>query len=120
MSMSGSIETIGDDEVLIRAALLVIVSGRASTSFLQIRLGIEHPHASLIMNRLEAAKVVSVPNHVGKRTVLIASPILGNPSSIHDYGGKPDTNSQSEYDEQEPGERDLLKLEMEAGEMFTE
>lgn len=120
MSMSGPIETIGDDAVLIRAALLVIVSGRASTSFLQIRLGIEYPHASLIMNRLEAAEVVSPPNHVGKRSVLISSPILGNPTSIHDHGGRPGTISQIEYDEPEAREHDLLNLELEAGEMFTE
>lgn len=53
-----------------RAVGILVISKRASTSFLQRRLGIGYNAAARLMERAEDEGIVSRPNHVGKREVL--------------------------------------------------
>lgn len=68
---------MSDDEALVRAALAIIASGRASTSHVQRQLQIGYRQASTLIERLETAKIISAANHAGKRTVLVANPLAG-------------------------------------------
>lgn len=54
---------------------LVFRDRNASTSFLQRRLQIGYNHATALMERMEAAGLVSCPNRAGKREVLLARPL---------------------------------------------
>lgn len=49
---------------------IVIFHDRASTSFLQRRLGISYQNAAKLMDILQEQGVVAPPNNVGKREVL--------------------------------------------------
>ena len=60
-----------DKDELYQAALDIIRSeGKASTSFLQRKLQIGYNRAARIIDMMEADRVVSKANHVGKREVL--------------------------------------------------
>lgn len=56
------------------AVLLMLMERRASTSLIRSSLGIGYNAAARLMERMEAAGVVSAPNFVGKREVLIGTP----------------------------------------------
>lgn len=53
------------------AVLLMLTERRASTTLIQRRLAIGYNQASRLMDRMEVAGVVSRPDHVGKREVLL-------------------------------------------------
>ena len=59
------------DEKYEQAVGLMVLSGIASTSFLQRKLGLGYNAAARLMERAEGDLVVAKPNHVGKREVLI-------------------------------------------------
>jgi S-DNA-T family DNA segregation ATPase FtsK/SpoIIIE len=54
-----------------RAVELVGSSRKASTSFLQRQLQVGYNRAARLMEEMEEAGMVSAPDHVGKREVLI-------------------------------------------------
>jgi len=56
-----------------RAVGVVVLSRRASTSFLQRALGIGYNAAAKHMEAMHDAGIVSSPNWVGKREVMIAA-----------------------------------------------
>ena len=61
-----------EDEALITKSIdLIISTNKASTSFLQRNFQIGYNKAARIMETLEQRGVVSEPNHVGKREILI-------------------------------------------------
>lgn len=53
---------------------LIILSQRASISFIQRKIGVGFNAASSLMDRMEVDKIVSAPNRVGKREVLVVAP----------------------------------------------
>ena len=59
-----------DDRLYDQAVALVCRERRASTSFVQRHLQIGYNRAARIIERMEAAGVISRANHVGKREVL--------------------------------------------------
>ena len=59
------------DELFDQALSIVQTNQRASTSFLQRHLQIGYNRAARVMEQLEAEGVVSAPDNVGKREVLI-------------------------------------------------
>lgn len=63
------------------AVAILILSGRASTAFLQREMGVSYKVAASFMERAEAEGVVSRPNVVGKREVL-AGRLLRTPPHI--------------------------------------
>jgi S-DNA-T family DNA segregation ATPase FtsK/SpoIIIE len=60
----------GDDPMYNEAVSLILREGKASTSFLQRHLKIGYNRAARIIDKMEAAGIVSSANHVGKREVL--------------------------------------------------
>ena len=64
----------GYDEFYDQAVALVAREGKASSSFVQRHFQIGYNRASRIIEKMEAEGVVSKPNHVGKREVLVGSP----------------------------------------------
>lgn len=58
-----------DDELFQRAVMLVWEERKASTSFIQRRLGIGYNQAARLIERMEEMGIVSRANHVGKRDV---------------------------------------------------
>lgn len=58
------------DDLYDEAVILMLKERRASTSFLQRKLNIGYNAAARLMERMEAAGVVSTPDRVGKREVL--------------------------------------------------
>ncbi len=66
----------GDDEgsdLYQQAVQIVVSSKRASTSYLQRRLEIGYNRAANLMEQLEEGGVVSPPNNVGRREILVAT-----------------------------------------------
>lgn len=61
-----------DGDLYPRALELVIENQKASTSWLQRQLRVGYNVAARLIERMEAAGVVSAPDHVGKRTVKTA------------------------------------------------
>ena len=59
-----------------RATTLVIGEQKASTSWLQRQLRIGYNVAAQLVERMERGGIVSAPNHVGARTVLVAADAL--------------------------------------------
>lgn len=59
------------DDLYDEAVLLMLSERRASTSFISRRLGIGYNQAARLMARLEAAGVVSRPDVVGRREVIL-------------------------------------------------
>ena len=69
--MGENVTNNGEKDELYEAALDVIKSeGKASTSFLQRKLQIGYIRAARIIDMMEANKIVSKANHVGKREIL--------------------------------------------------
>lgn len=62
------------DELYTEAARIVVVEQKCGVSFLQRRLGIGHNRAARLLVLLEKAGVVSAPDAMGARTVLIDNP----------------------------------------------
>jgi S-DNA-T family DNA segregation ATPase FtsK/SpoIIIE len=50
---------------------VMVVEGRVSTSFIQRRLSIGFNKAASLVERAEADGIISKPNHIGKREVLL-------------------------------------------------
>lgn len=71
-SGDGGEEGDENNEDLYQSAVDVISrEGKASTSFLQRNLKIGYNRAADLIDRMEAEGVISAPNHVGKREVLV-------------------------------------------------
>ena len=64
----------GDDTTYDKAVAVVLRDGRASTGYLQRRLGIGYNRAATLMERMERQGLVGVANSVGKRTILAGEP----------------------------------------------
>lgn len=62
---------IGDDDLFMKAAEIVIREQKASASFIQRHLQIGYNRASYICEDLQAAGVISAANEVAKRHVLL-------------------------------------------------
>lgn len=60
-----------------QAVGVIILCQRASTSFIQRRLGIGYNAAARLVERMEADGILSRPNYVGKREVLVPLPPKG-------------------------------------------
>jgi S-DNA-T family DNA segregation ATPase FtsK/SpoIIIE len=54
-----------------RSVQLVVENGKASTSWLQRQLRVGYNNAARLIERMEKAGVISAPDHVGRREVLI-------------------------------------------------
>jgi S-DNA-T family DNA segregation ATPase FtsK/SpoIIIE len=54
-----------------KAIQLVVENGKASTSWLQRQLRVGYNNAARLIERMEKAGVISAPDHVGRREVLI-------------------------------------------------
>jgi DNA segregation ATPase FtsK/SpoIIIE, S-DNA-T family len=59
----------GKDELYNKAVEIIKTEGKASTSFLQRKLGIGYNRAARIIDQMEAEKIISPANHVGKREI---------------------------------------------------
>jgi S-DNA-T family DNA segregation ATPase FtsK/SpoIIIE len=59
----------GKDELYNRAVEIIRGEGKASTSFLQRKLGIGYNRAARIIDQMEEEKIISPANHVGKREI---------------------------------------------------
>ncbi len=59
----------GKDELYNKAVEIIKSEGKASTSFLQRKLGIGYNRAARIIDQMEEEKIISPANHVGKREI---------------------------------------------------
>jgi S-DNA-T family DNA segregation ATPase FtsK/SpoIIIE len=59
----------GKDELYSKAVEIIKTEGKASTSFLQRKLGIGYNRAARIVDQMEEEKIISPANHVGKREI---------------------------------------------------
>jgi DNA segregation ATPase FtsK/SpoIIIE, S-DNA-T family len=59
----------GKDELYNKAVEIIKTEGKASTSFLQRKLGIGYNRAARIIDQMEEEKIISAANHVGKREI---------------------------------------------------
>jgi S-DNA-T family DNA segregation ATPase FtsK/SpoIIIE len=59
----------GKDELYNKAVEIIRGEGKASTSFLQRKLGIGYNRAARIIDQMEEEKIISPANHVGKREI---------------------------------------------------
>lgn len=59
------------DELYDKALSIVLSEGKVSTSFVQRHLSIGYNRAAKIIERMEKEGVISAPNHVGKRDILV-------------------------------------------------
>ncbi|CAO6132512.1 FtsK DNA segregation ATPase FtsK/SpoIIIE and related proteins [Candidatus Pelagibacterales bacterium] len=59
----------GKDELYSKAVEIIKSEGKASTSFLQRKLGIGYNRAARIIDQMEEEKIISPANHVGKREI---------------------------------------------------
>jgi S-DNA-T family DNA segregation ATPase FtsK/SpoIIIE len=67
----GNAPTRSEDDLFDRAVAVVHRDGKASTSYLQRRLGIGYNRAADLIERMEVAGIVSAADNVGRRRVLI-------------------------------------------------
>jgi len=65
-----SADASGDDPLYKEAVSLILREGKASTSFIQRHLKVGYNRAARMIDMMEAAGIVSPPNHVGKREIL--------------------------------------------------
>ena len=72
-------ETLDEDDLYDRAVALVRQDQKASTSYLQRRLGIGYNRAADIVERMERDGLVSAPNGAGKRELLPIRPVEPDP-----------------------------------------
>jgi DNA segregation ATPase FtsK/SpoIIIE, S-DNA-T family len=68
--MMGSRDASGD-ELYDKALSIVLTEGKVSTSFIQRHLSIGYNRAAKIVDVMEKEGVISAPNHVGKREILV-------------------------------------------------
>lgn len=68
--MMGGKEGSGD-ELYDKALSIVLSEGKVSTSFIQRHLSIGYNRAAKIVDVMEKEGVISAPNHVGKREILV-------------------------------------------------
>ncbi|CAN7664316.1 DNA translocase FtsK 4TM domain-containing protein [Rhizobium sp. LjRoot254] len=69
---SGSIGNLADsDDPYDQAVAVVLKDGKASTSYIQRRLGIGYNRAASIIERMEKEGLVGPANHAGKREILV-------------------------------------------------
>ena len=54
-----------------RAVAVVLRDGKASTSYIQRRLGIGYNRAASIIEKMEKEGIVGPANHAGKREILV-------------------------------------------------
>ena len=59
----------GKDELYSKAVEIIKTEGKASTSFLQRKLGIGYNRAARIIDQMEEEKIISPANHIGKREI---------------------------------------------------
>jgi S-DNA-T family DNA segregation ATPase FtsK/SpoIIIE len=59
------------DELYDKALSIVLSEGKVSTSFIQRHLSIGYNRAAKIIEHMEKKGVISSPNHVGKREILV-------------------------------------------------
>jgi len=59
----------GKDELYSKAVEIIKTEGKASTSFLQRKLGIGYNRAARIIDKMEEEKIISPANHIGKREI---------------------------------------------------
>ena len=59
----------GKDELYNKAVEIIKTEGKASTSYLQRKLGIGYNRAARIIDQMEEEKIISPANHVGKREI---------------------------------------------------
>jgi len=59
----------GKDELYNKAVEIIRTEGKASTSFLQRKLGIGYNRAARIIDQMEEEKIISPANHIGKREI---------------------------------------------------
>ncbi|MCB1426979.1 MAG: cell division protein FtsK, partial [Notoacmeibacter sp.] len=61
----------GSDDPYDQAVAVVLRDGKASTSYIQRRLGIGYNRAASIIERMEDEGIVGPANHAGKREILV-------------------------------------------------
>jgi S-DNA-T family DNA segregation ATPase FtsK/SpoIIIE len=59
----------GKDELYNKAVEIIRTEGKASTSFLQRKLGIGYNRAARMIDQMEEEKIISPANHIGKREI---------------------------------------------------
>ena len=59
----------GKDELYSKAVEIIKTEGKASTSFLQRKLGIGYNRAARIIDQMDEEKIISPANHIGKREI---------------------------------------------------
>ncbi len=76
------------DDLFNQAVELILLHKRASTSFLQRKMGIGYPRASRLIDQLEDEGVISPPNGANVRKILISSmsQIVGSPQDNIEMG----------------------------------
>lgn len=65
------------DPIYEQAVGLLVLSGKASTSFLQRKLGVGYEAGRKLMERAQAEGIVTQPDHVGRRAVLMRPAPMG-------------------------------------------
>jgi S-DNA-T family DNA segregation ATPase FtsK/SpoIIIE len=71
---NGSEDGGSGDSLFDQAVAIVATERKASTSYIQRRLQIGYNRAARLIEQMEAEGMVSAPNHVGKRDVLLPKP----------------------------------------------
>ncbi|MDD9333233.1 MAG: DNA translocase FtsK, partial [Bartonella sp.] len=63
-----------EDEPYKKAVMVVLRDRKASTSYIQRRLGIGYNRAASLIERMEEEGIISPANHAGKREILVPAP----------------------------------------------
>ena len=61
------------DELYDKAVHIVLTDKKASTSYVQRRLGVGYNKAATLIERMEQEGVISPANHAGKREILVGN-----------------------------------------------
>jgi S-DNA-T family DNA segregation ATPase FtsK/SpoIIIE len=68
---SGNSNLANSDDPYDQAVAVVLRDGKASTSYIQRRLGIGYNRAASLIERMEEEGVIGPANHAGKREILV-------------------------------------------------
>ncbi len=68
---AGTSNLEGSDDPYDQAVAIVLRDGKASTSYIQRRLGIGYNRAATLIERMEQEGVIGPANHAGKREILV-------------------------------------------------
>jgi S-DNA-T family DNA segregation ATPase FtsK/SpoIIIE len=68
---AGTSNLEGSDDPYDQAVAVVLRDGKASTSYIQRRLGIGYNRAASLIERMEKEGVIGAANHAGKREILV-------------------------------------------------